>query len=209
MLPLTFVVFPSRTIGQSIHTTSEKNNGKSINRNTESRQRQKIFFVKTQCGKNHGEERKFTIICEDYKDSLCQAKCWSSCIGSILLFSRRKRGAVNAPSVLHAWRWMIGTWLHKNFSRENSMREKHEEKEDYKDSLCQAKCWASWIGSNILFSCWKRVTIYAPSVLHAWRQMIPTWFSQPRDLHVLVCCNSRDDGRLIARIACSEIRLGP
>ena len=44
---------------------------------------------------------------------------------------------------------------------------------------------------------WKRGAILVPSVLRAW--------SQPHDLHVLVCCNDRDNGRLIVWI--SEIHI--
>jgi len=58
-------------------------------------------------------------------------------------------------------------------------------------------------------SLWKSGTIYAPYVLYAWRRMIQVWFLQLCDMHVLVCCNNCDYGRLIVGIACREIRLSP
>ena len=67
---------------------------------------------------------------------------------------------------------------------------------------------AGLLGLDPTFSRWKRGVIYALSVLHALRRMIRTSFSQLHYLHVLVCCNSYNDGCLIVVIACSEIRLG-
>ena len=85
----------------------------------------------------------------------------------------------------------------------------------YRDSQCQAKCWASWIASSLFSFC-----VSSPLLLEGRGYICsihPTCMKADDtdellhldDLHMLVCCNSRHDGRLIVGIACSKICLGP
>ena len=80
--------------------------------------------------------------------------------------------------------------------------------EGYRDSMCQAKCWTFWIGFILLSLLEERG--YLCSIHHICIGSDDTdMILATNDLDELVCYNSRDDGRVIVGIACSEIRLGP